>query len=63
MKGTTIEMIGFLIEASLFVTAGIFALKNMWIAYAFFILALAMAGIVGRQIAKNAIEKYKESHL
>ena len=56
-------MIGFLIEASLFVTAGIFALKNMWIAYVFFILALAMAGIVGRQIAKNAIEKYKESHL
>ena len=56
-------MIGFLVEASLFVTAGVFALKNMWIAYAFLILALAMAGIVGRQIAKNAIEKYKESHL
>ena len=63
MKGKTLEMIGFIVEGSLFIMAGAFVLTNHWIAYFFLILALIMANIVGKQIARNAIEKYKENKL
>ena len=63
MKGTTKETIGYVIEATLFVLAGVFALTSPWRAYLLLILALIMASVVGRQIAKNAIEKYKEDHI
>jgi len=59
IKGTTKEMLGFVFEVILFLTAGMFILLNMWIAYFFLILALIMAHIVGKQIAANVIEKYK----
>ena len=60
MKGKTLEMLGFIVEGCLFIFAGFFVIKNMWIAYFFLILALIMANLVGKQIAINAIEKYKE---
>jgi len=63
MKGSTMEMLGFIIEACLFIMAGVFAFRSMWAAYFFLILALIMANIVGKQIAINAIEKYKENKL
>jgi len=60
MKGTVLETIGFIVEASLFIMAGVFAFTNHWIAYFFLILALIMANLVGKQIAINAIQKHKE---
>jgi len=59
MIGSTKEMIGFVFEVILFLTAGMFILLNMWVAYFFLILAFIMAHIVGKQIAANVIEKYK----
>ena len=59
MRGRVLETVGFIVEACLFIMAGIFAFTNHWIAYFFLIMALIMANLVGKQIAINAINKFK----
>jgi len=59
MRGTTKESLGFIIEVMLFMLAGMFSTINILVACIFLILAMIFALFTGKQIAINAIEKYK----
>ena len=60
MKSTIIEPFGFMIEIILFVLAGFFIAINFWLATLCYFLGFVMALIVGKAIAKNAVDKFKE---